>query len=65
MEALLTDIRYGIRSLLNRLSMIIFVVCYAALGETAISAQEARPGKVVIEPYVFKTYDGKEYRRAG
>ena len=44
-----------------RFSVIIFALYYAVLGVTATNAQEAQAGKVVIEPYSLKTFDGKEH----
>lgn len=38
---------------------IVCILCLAACG-IAVNAQEARVGKLVVEPYAFRTFDGKE-----
>lgn len=42
---------------------LMFIFCFLCfvIGSVAINAQEARVGQVVIEPYTFRTYDGKEH----
>lgn len=40
-----------------------FIFCFLcfAIGSVAVIAQEARAGQIVIEPYTFRTYDGREH----
>lgn len=42
---------------------LMFIFCFQCfvLGSVMVDAQEARAGQVVIEPYTFRTYDGREY----
>jgi len=40
-------------------SVVALVFCHLLLS--GAGAQEAQPGKLVIEPYVLKTFDGKEH----
>ena len=46
---------------MTKFLMFIFgFLCFAA-GSVAVNAQEARAGQIVIEPYTFRTYDGREH----
>lgn len=40
----------------------LFIVCLLCLAtcDVAVNAQEARAGKLTLEPYSFRTFDGKE-----
>ena len=42
---------------------LMFIFCFLCfvVGSVAVNAQEARVGQVVIEPYTFRTYDGREH----
>lgn len=41
----------------------VLILCslYFAVGGAAVKAQEARAGKLTLEPHAFRTFDGKEY----
>ena len=41
--------------------MFVFFFLCPAIGSVAVNAQEAGAGQIVIEPYTFKTYDGREH----
>lgn len=41
--------------------MLIFCLLCFVIGSVAVNAQEARAGQIVIEPYTFRTYDGREH----
>lgn len=40
-----------------------FIFCFLCIfiGSIGVIAQEERAGQVVVEPYIFKTYDGREH----
>ena len=46
---------------MTKFRMFIFSFLCFALGSVSVNAQEARAGQVVIEPYTFRTYDGREH----
>jgi pimeloyl-ACP methyl ester carboxylesterase len=75
MQTLWQDLRYGAQMLLKQpgfafvftfavsiLTRIIIglIPAWAAIGCAVAMAQEAKPGKLVIEPYKLQTFDGKE-----
>ena len=47
---------------MNKFASLVFCCLCVALSVAAVNAQEARrsAGQLLIEPYVFKTFDGKE-----
>jgi pimeloyl-ACP methyl ester carboxylesterase len=40
---------------------LIFCFLCIVIGNVAVNAQEVRASQIVIEPYTFKTYDGREH----
>src|SRR5687767_5748663 len=42
------------------LTFILFFLC-VAIGNVAAKAQETHAGRIVIEPYTYRTYDGREH----
>ena len=42
--------------------MILFCFLCLAGGGVAVNAQGSRPAQIVFEPYVLRTYDGREHR---
>lgn len=47
---------------MTKLVLLIGCFLYAVIGGSVVAdAQEARAGKIVIEPYAFRTFDGQEH----